>query len=105
MTSKRASESSLGETEKKDPEVGVKPTDKEDPDAEFGGHEARKKLERRLLRKLDARMCILVVIYILNYVCLRIVVWADFLSRDLLDRSTATMQGAHTLCMLISVFR
>lgn len=39
-----------------------------DPDAEFGGREARKKLERKLLRKLDLRMSILVVIYILNYV-------------------------------------
>ena len=39
-----------------------------DPDAEFGGTEARKRLERRLLLKLDARMSILVVIYILNYV-------------------------------------
>ena len=39
-----------------------------DPDEEFGGHEAREKLERKLLRKLDLRMSILVVIYILNYV-------------------------------------
>ena len=39
-----------------------------DPDVEFGGTEARKKLERRLLLKLNARMSILVVIYILNYV-------------------------------------
>ena len=37
-------------------------------DEEFGGHEARKKLEKRLLWKLDARMSILIVIYILNYV-------------------------------------
>lgn len=40
----------------------------EDPDAEFGGAEARRKLERKLLLKLDARMFILVIIYILNYV-------------------------------------
>jgi hypothetical protein len=39
-----------------------------DPDAEFGGREARQKLEHRLLRKLDLRMSIFVVIYILNYV-------------------------------------
>ena len=39
-----------------------------DPDAEFGGTEARKELEKRLLLKLDARMSILIVIYILNYV-------------------------------------
>ncbi|KIP07690.1 hypothetical protein PHLGIDRAFT_70570 [Phlebiopsis gigantea 11061_1 CR5-6] len=38
-----------------------------DPDAEFGGYEARKALERKLLRKLDLRMSVLVVIYILNY--------------------------------------
>jgi len=37
-------------------------------DAEFGGAEARHRLERGLLRKIDARMSILVVIYILNYV-------------------------------------
>ena len=39
-----------------------------DPDAEFGGTEARKRLEKKLLLKLDARMSILVVIYILNFV-------------------------------------
>ncbi|EKM59840.1 uncharacterized protein PHACADRAFT_115106 [Phanerochaete carnosa HHB-10118-sp] len=37
-------------------------------DEEFGGTEERKKLERKLLRKLDMRMSILVVIYILNYI-------------------------------------
>ncbi len=37
-------------------------------DEEFGDHEARQKLEKKLLRKLDARMSILIVIYILNYV-------------------------------------
>jgi len=47
-----------------------------DPDAEFGGTEARKKLEKRLLLKLDARMSILVVIYILNYVSCTL--WEDF---------------------------
>lgn len=40
----------------------------EDPDAEFGGTEARQKLEKKLLRKLDLRMSVLIVIYILNYV-------------------------------------
>jgi len=35
---------------------------------EFGGKEARLRLERKLLRKLDMRMSILIVIYILNYV-------------------------------------
>lgn len=38
---------------------------------EFGGTEERKKLEKKLLRKLDMRMSILIVIYILNYVRLR----------------------------------
>lgn len=37
-------------------------------DEEFGGTEARKILEKKLLRKLDLRMSILIVIYILNYV-------------------------------------
>lgn len=39
-----------------------------DLDAEFGGPEARKKMERKLLMKLDLRMSILIIIYILNYV-------------------------------------
>lgn len=43
-------------------------------EAEFGGREARQNLERKLLRKLDMRMSILVLIYILNYVCLSIIV-------------------------------
>ncbi|RPD80670.1 MFS general substrate transporter [Lentinus tigrinus ALCF2SS1-7] len=63
MTSSRTS----SQVEDKNPEVGIKPTD-EDPDAEFGGLEARRKLERGLLRKLDLRMSILIVIYILNYI-------------------------------------
>ncbi|CAE7157914.1 unnamed protein product [Rhizoctonia solani] len=37
-----------------------------DLDAEFGGTEERKKLEKRLIRKIDARMSIMVIIYILN---------------------------------------
>ncbi|KAG1744349.1 MFS general substrate transporter [Suillus occidentalis] len=39
-----------------------------DPDIEFGGPEARNKLERKLVRKLDLHMSILVLIYILNYI-------------------------------------
>ena len=39
-----------------------------DPDTEFGGTEARKRLEMKLLFKLDARMSILVIIYLLNCV-------------------------------------
>ncbi|KAI0796843.1 MFS general substrate transporter [Abortiporus biennis] len=40
----------------------------DDNDMEFGGPEARKKLEKKLLLKLDLRMSILVFIYILNYI-------------------------------------
>ena len=40
-------------------------------DEDFGGPEERKRMEKKLLRKLDARMSILIVIYILNYVCFR----------------------------------
>ena len=45
-------------------------SDSNDSDASFGGPEERKRLEKKLLRKVDARMSILVVIYILNYVSL-----------------------------------
>ncbi|GJE84988.1 MFS general substrate transporter [Phanerochaete sordida] len=38
-----------------------------DSDVEFGDRDARKKLERKFLRKLDLRMSIMVLIYILNY--------------------------------------
>lgn len=37
-------------------------------DAEFGGSEARRRLEKKLLLKVDLRMSILVLIYILNYI-------------------------------------
>ncbi|KAF5393567.1 hypothetical protein D9757_000069 [Collybiopsis confluens] len=40
---------------------------KNDPDAKYGGHEARVALEKKLLFKIDSRMSILIVIYILNY--------------------------------------
>ncbi|PPR06575.1 hypothetical protein CVT24_001756 [Panaeolus cyanescens] len=40
----------------------------EDPDAEFGGTERRKQLEKKLLFKVDMRMSIMIVIYILNYI-------------------------------------
>lgn len=39
-----------------------------DADAEFGGTEARRRLERKLVWKIDLRMSVLVFIYILNYV-------------------------------------
>ncbi|KAH9999954.1 sugar transporter [Russula vinacea] len=51
--------------------VGEEPDAEQDPqdaEAEFGGPEARLNLERKLVRKLDMRMSILVLIYILNYV-------------------------------------
>lgn len=37
-------------------------------DVVFGGLEERKRLEHKLLWKLDCRMFVMVVIYILNYV-------------------------------------
>jgi hypothetical protein len=46
-----------------------------DTEAEFGGREARLNLERKLLCKLDVRMSILVLIYILNFVRLLSFVW------------------------------
>ena len=50
------------------PPLAEQPDGALDIDAEFGGKEARLRLERKLLRKLDIRMSILIVIYILNYV-------------------------------------
>lgn len=43
-----------------------------DHDEAFGDPEERKQLEKKLLRKIDARMSILIVIYILNYVSLSV---------------------------------
>lgn len=51
-------------------EVAVEIIPSNGADAEFGGYEARQKLERKLVRKVDMRMSILIVIYILNYVSL-----------------------------------
>ena len=42
--------------------------EKSDPDDAFGGFAERKRLERKLLWKLDCRMFIMVIIYILNHV-------------------------------------
>lgn len=56
---------SLDEDSIKSPDVeklGVQVDVQDDPDAEFGGREARQRLERQLLRKLDMRMSIMVVI-------------------------------------------
>jgi len=58
-----------------EPEMDTEQAPPPDSEAEFGGREARLNLERKLLRKLDMRMSILVLIYILNYVRLPIVVW------------------------------
>ena len=58
---------SVEETSLKD-EAFVLDTAIVDPDAEFGGPEERRRLERKLLWRLDCRMSIMVVIYILNYV-------------------------------------
>lgn len=62
----------MGSSEKshvEDPEqVETNPKVHEDGDAQFGGTEERKRLEKKLLWKLDLRMSILIVIYILNYV-------------------------------------
>jgi hypothetical protein len=49
------------------PSVDIEQVDLDD-DAEFGGPEQRRILEKKLLRKLDLRMSILIVIYILNYI-------------------------------------
>ena len=57
-------------------------------DEDFGGPEERKRMEKKLLRKLDARMSILIVIYILNYVRLLSDVFScgPVLNLDILDR-------------------
>ena len=52
-------------------EVAVETTPSISAGAEFGGHEARLRFERQLVRKLDTRLSILVVMFILDYVGLR----------------------------------
>jgi DNA-directed RNA polymerase specialized sigma24 family protein len=61
--------------EEEEPDMDTPEQAPPDTEAEFGGREARLNLERKLLRKLDMRMSILVLIYILNYVRLPIVIW------------------------------
>ena len=39
-----------------------------DGDRDFGGLEGQQELERKLIRKIDLRMSILIVLYSLNYV-------------------------------------
>ncbi|KDQ09022.1 hypothetical protein BOTBODRAFT_37405 [Botryobasidium botryosum FD-172 SS1] len=56
-------------TDEEPPLVAVDmPSPAREADAEFGGLWERAKLEKALLRKLDARMSILVLIYIMNFV-------------------------------------
>ena len=66
--------------DKESAEVAVAPTveavksisdDARIDDEEFGGTEERRRIERKLLWKLDCRMSIMIVIYILNYVRIR----------------------------------
>lgn len=65
-----ANMSSIHKTDFEDEEHRVETTNNpsDDPNEEFGGTEERNKMEKKLLRKLDLRMSILIVIYILNYV-------------------------------------
>ena len=64
-----------------------------DLDAEFGGAEARKKLEKKLVRHTDTRMSILIVIYIFNFVS-RIMSVTSILRHDAdpvqIDRNNVT---------------
>lgn len=65
-------------------------------DAEFGGTEERKRMEKKLLRKLDARMSIMVVIYILNYVrppCDMYRVVTDLVQIDRNNAAAARLRG------------
>jgi hypothetical protein len=57
-------------------------------DDEFGGTEERARMEKSLLRRLDFRISILIVIYILNYV--RFIRMARGTRELTLDRLTAT---------------
>jgi hypothetical protein len=63
----------------------------EESNVEFGGTDARKALEKKLLLKLDLRMSIMVVIYILNYVSVPLYLWLFPLLIS--PRSTETMPG------------
>lgn len=79
-------------------DVEEKPVEKSEyagDDSDFGGTEARRKLERRLLLKLDLRMSILVVIYILNYVRLLSRVYVCFQAHRCGFRWIVTMRGAN----------
>lgn len=78
-------------------EIPCSPVDKDGSDADFGGFEARQQLERKLLWKIDARMSIMVFIYILNYVGLRhlflTTTWLIFFQVDRNNAGAARLQG------------
>lgn len=61
----------MSDTEKwsgRDDKLPTDPSSDDDSFAEFLESEERVRMEKNLVRKLDMRMSILVVIYILNYV-------------------------------------
>lgn len=73
--------------------------DESDPDAKFGGREARLALERKLLWKIDLRILgVLVPIYILNYVCADQYVLQPFSNEQ--HRWTGTTLGMYPAMIL-----
>lgn len=68
LSTRQAMMASPQSVEEKEVENGEVEHVDDDADAAFGGYAERKKLERKLLWKLDCRLSILMVIYILNYV-------------------------------------
>lgn len=67
-------------------------------DEQFGGHEARKRLEKKLLRKLDLRVSILIIIYILNYVRTLDLGYCESPSKLWDDRLIETMRRECSRC-------
>lgn len=49
-------------------QMGATESEDDEDNSEFGGKQERQEIERKLLWKLDCRMSIMIVIYILNYV-------------------------------------
>ena len=103
MLSSRSS--SQADVEKIPAGTDVQKAPLDDPDVEFGGQEARQQLEHKLVRKIDMRMSILTVIYILNYVRLRYLVTdhGNFTYISFPSRLIATMLRA-ALCALLTSF-
>lgn len=60
--------SDTGKWSGRDDKLPTDPSSDDDSFAEFLESEERVRMEKNLVRKLDMRMSILVVIYILNYV-------------------------------------